>query len=487
MLNVGLKTQAFSELLRRYKTVFTEVWARRDELEPLKRTRYEYDFLPATLALQETPVHPAPKIFMRLILLFVFLLVAWSCFGKLDVVASATGKIVPDSRSKTIQPMETASVHAIHVSDGQVVKAGDNLIELDATVAQADIDRLQSEFQSAFLDTAMYNALLTAQEKESALLQKKSVTLNLDVKNFPSIIPANIVDAEQRLASGQLEAYKTRASQLAAVISRHEAEIRSTQAIVEKYQQTLPIVQQREQDYQRLLDKKFVSHHDYLELKKSLIEQERDLASETERLSEIAASRIEAERESKQFYAETRRSWLDKLHEAEQRSSSLSQEFIKATSRGQFMHLTAPVDGTVQQLAVHTVGGVVTPAQPLMTIVPTNSPIEVEAYLSNQDIGFVHAGQKVEVKIETFSFTKYGTVKGDVISVSSDAIKDEKLGLVFATRVRLDRNTIFVDGNHLNLSPGMAVTVEIKTTQRRVIEYFLDPLKRHASESLKER
>ena len=151
------------------------------------------------------------------------------------------------------------------------------------------------------------------------------------------------------------------------------------------------------------------------------------------------------------------------------------------------MRLTAPVDGTVQQLAIHTVGGVVTPAQPLMTIVPSNSPIEVEAYLSNQDIGFVHQGQQVEVKIETFSFTKYGTVKGEVIAVSSDAIKDEKLGLVFSVRVQLNKNTIWVDGNNLHLSPGMAVTVEIKTMQRRVIEYFLDPLMKHSAESLHER
>lgn len=484
---MGLQLQAFKELLSRYKTVFAHVWARRAELEPPKRIRHEYEFLPATLALQETPVHPAPKIFMRLILVFCFLLVLWSCFGKLDVVATATGKIVPDSRSKTIQPMETASVRAIHVVDGQVVKAGDNLIELDATVAQADIDRLQSEYQSAFLDAAMYQALLVAQEKETILLQKKSVALELDVAKFPVTISAKDIDAQKRLGHGQLEAYKTRASQLAAAVSRQEAEQRSTQSILEKYQETLPIIQQREKDYQRLRENNYVSNHQYLELKKSLIEQERDLVAQKEHLSEITATLIEAERESKQFYAETRRSWLDKLHEAEQRSASLSQEYIKANSRGQFMRLTAPVDGTVQQLAVHTVGGVVTPAQPVMIIVPANSPIEVEGYLSNLDVGFVHPGQQVEVKVETFSFTKYGTVKGEVVSVSSDAINDEKLGLVFAVRVRLLKDHLIVDGNKLRLSPGMAVTTEIKTSQRRVIEYFLDPLMRHGSESLRER
>jgi len=482
---MNINTQAFKDLIQRYKIIFTEVWARRSELDAVPRLRHEYEFLPATLALQETPVHPAPQIFMRLILGFVFLLLVWSIFGKLDVVASATGKIVPDSRSKIIQPMETAAVRAIHVIDGQTVKAGDNLIELDATVAQADSDRLRAEYYAAALDVAMYKALLTAQESES--VSGKSKTIDFGTNKILAKIPASDISAQKQLANGQFEAFKTRSSQLAAAILRHQAEERSTQSLFEKLQQTLPIMQQKEADYQNLLAKNFVSRHEYLEFKTNLIEQERDLVAQQEKLAEITASRIEAERERKQFYAETRRVWLDKLHEAEQRTSSSSQEVIKADTRGRFMRLTAPVDGTVQQLAIHTVGGVVTPAQPLMTIVPLNSPIEVEAYLSNQDIGFVHKGQKVEVKIETFSFTKYGTIKGEVVAVSSDAIKDEKLGLVFSVRVRLNKNTIHVDGNNLHLSPGMAVTVEIKTMQRRVIEYFLDPLMRHTSESLHER
>jgi hemolysin D len=465
---MSINTQAFSDLLTRYKTIFADVWSRRKELDSVPRLRHEVEFLPATLALQETPVHPAPQIFMRLILMFVALLLLWSFFGKLDVVASATGKIVPDSRSKIIQPMETASVVAIHVIDGQVVKAGESLIELDATVAQADSDRLKTELKAAVLDVAMFNALLRAQTEKS-----------ISIKSEPA--------SQTRLAEGQLNAYNARASQLAAAILRHDAEQRSTQSILEKYQQTLPIIQQREKDFQGLLAKHYVSQHDYLELKKSLIEQERDLVAQQEHLAEISASRLEAERESAQFYAETRRIWLDKLNEAEQKSASLTQELIKADSRGRFMRLTAPVDGVVQQLAVHTLGGVVTPAQPLMTIVPSSGPIEIEAFLSNKDIGFVRQGQQVEVKVETFSFTRYGTLKGEVVAVSSDAIQDQKLGLVFAVRVRLEKNTIWVDGNNINLSPGMAVTVEIKTTQRRVISYFLDPLMQHSAESLHER
>lgn len=481
---MGLKWQAARDLWQRYKTIFADAWSQREALEPVKRLPHEYAFLPATLALQETPVHPAPQVFMRLILGFCALLVVWSVFGRLDVMASATGKIVPDSRSKIIQPFEISAVRAIHVMDGQQVKEGDNLIELDATVAQADIDRLRAEFQSASLDVAMYKALLTAEETASTT---KAAGITLDITLLPSGVANTEVAAQQRLTIGQWDAYKTRASQLAAAITRHEAEQRSTQALVDKDLDTLPIIRQREADMKNLLDKNYVSRHDYLDVKTALIEQSHDLDVQQEHLLEIVASKVEAERESKQFSAETRRSWLDKLHDAEQHVSASSQEFIKANTRGRFMRLTAPVDGTVQQLAVHTVGGIVTPAQPLMTIVPTNSPIEVEAFLSNQDIGFVHAGQTVEVKIETFSYTKYGTVKGEVIAVSSDAIQDEKRGLIFAVRVRLAKNSLMVDGNNIKLSPGMAVTTEIKITQRRVIEYFLDPLIRHTAESLHER
>jgi hemolysin D len=151
------------------------------------------------------------------------------------------------------------------------------------------------------------------------------------------------------------------------------------------------------------------------------------------------------------------------------------------------MRLTAPVAGTVQQLAVHTVGGVVTAAQPLMVIVPKENVLEVEAWLPNKDIGFVNVGQVAEVKVEAFPFTKYGSLPGRVIQVSADAIQDEKRGLVYATRVRLARDTLRMENRAVRLTPGMAVTVEVRTGQRRVIEYFLDPLIQVGRESLRER
>ena len=151
------------------------------------------------------------------------------------------------------------------------------------------------------------------------------------------------------------------------------------------------------------------------------------------------------------------------------------------------MTLTAPVDGVVQQLAIHTIGGVVTPAQALLALVPRENALEVEAVLENKDIGFVYAGQDATVKLETFLFTRYGTIPGKVRVVSNDAANDEKRGLIYPVRVQLARTTMQIENKTVNLSPGMAATVEIKTGTRRVIEYFLSPLLQYANESLRER
>jgi hemolysin D len=166
---------------------------------------------------------------------------------------------------------------------------------------------------------------------------------------------------------------------------------------------------------------------------------------------------------------------------------SLAQEVIKTGQRTELQRLVSPIDGVVQQLAIHTVGGVVTPAQQLMVVVPQDHPVEVEAQVENKDVGFVKEGQSVEVKVEAFPFTLYGTIPGTVVSVSDDAAPIEKVGLVYPIRVSLDRSTIQVEGRQVNLTPGMAVTVEVKTGQRRLIEFFLSPLLKAVRESARER
>lgn len=214
---------------------------------------------------------------------------------------------------------------------------------------------------------------------------------------------------------------------------------------------------------------------------------ERQLSVQQASLLQSSAARQEAERRSDGIVAQTRRAMLDLLQQSEQKANLLAQDLAKARYQDLLTTLRAPVSGTVQQLNVHTIGGVITPAQPLLTLVPENQPVEVEAMLENKDVGFVHPHQKVTVKIETFTFTKYGTVSGEIMSVSDDAIEHEKRGLIYSTKVRLMSNHLTGGLKDMVLSPGMAVTVEVKTDERRVIDYFLIPIDQHLRESLGER
>lgn len=479
-MRIGLpmspRLHAIADLFMRYGAAFRSAWQQRVQMTPETRLPHEAQFLPAALSLQDTPMSPAPRAAMWMLIGFAVLAVLWASFGQIDVVATANGKVVPNDRSKTIQPFEAATVKAIHVTDGQQVQAGDLLIELDATSAQADQDRIRGDLAMARLQAARGQAML------AALDGRRTLTL---------LRPAEVDDAKfaeaQRLLAGQMAGYSARQSRIEAETAKREAELRSTQSLVRKLEQTLPIAEQRAQDFKNLVDQNFVSRHGYLEREQARIEQESDLANLRSRLKEIEATLREVRGQGAELMAETRRASLDSITDGQQKAAALVQDLLKAESRGKLLRLISPVDGTVQQLIVHTVGGVVTPAQPVMVIVPGDKAVEVEAFLDNKDIGFVRPRQDAEVKIETFQYTKYGTIHARVTSVSHDAINDEKRGLIYSTRVTMEKATINVDGTPVSLSPGMAVSVEIKTGKRRVIEYFLSPLMQHASESLRER
>ncbi len=216
----------------------------------------------------------------------------------------------------------------------------------------------------------------------------------------------------------------------------------------------------------------------------------RVLQNQADALKRLYAKRLV----SKMQYMEAERRRAEKAQEhaaalaqAKTRAHSLSKELAKAEHLTRQQSLTAPIDGVVQQLAVHTVGGVVTPAQQLMIIAPKEGQLEVEAWIENKDIGFVNENQQAEIKVEAFPFTRYGTIDGKILTLSADAVPLEKVGLVYASRVSMSKSVMQVGDKAVHLSPGMNVTVEIKTGKRRLIEYFLSPLLRGIKETARER
>jgi hemolysin D len=385
-----------------------------------------------------------------------------------DVVATATGRLVVNDHTKLVQPLEPGVVRAIHVKDGSHVNAGDLLIELDATAPGADGDTLQAERTAAEREVQAAGALLAA-TADGRLATKR-------------LSPDAAAAAQAEWAD-----ISARQAQLVAEANQRRAELRTHDQAIAKLETTLPLARQREADLLALQAQGYVAGHASQDRTRERIELESDLATQRARRAEAQAALAEREQARATQLAEARRALHERLTQAREKLAQLAPQATKAAQRKSMARLTAPVAGIVQQLAVHTEGGVVTEAQPLMVIVPDAAALSAEVALENKDIGFVQPGQAAAVKLETFNFTRYGAVPATVAQVSADAVMDEKRGPLYTATLALGSRSIQVDGKAVNLTPGMALSAEIKTGKRRVISYLLSPLQQTASESLRER
>jgi len=425
------------------------------------------EFLPTVLEIQQAPPSPIGRAILWSIMTVFASGVLWATLGWIDIVATAQGKIIPSGYSKVIQPYEAGVITAIHVQDGQIVKRGEVLIELDSTQNRADQNRASNEYQAAKIDAVRLRALIAGQSTFEA----------------PADGGPQQVLLQRQLLRDQLAEYQARVAAAQHLIDQRKAAQDQTKENVRRLEATVPMEAERAE----VLGHDAVTKLDFLQAEQQRIDKTQELAGQRKKLHQDQSALSEAETNYRAFVSEFQQTKQAELSMLETKASSLVQDVTKAGQKADLQHLTTPIDGVVQQLAVHTVGGVVTPAQELLRVVPQDHPVEVAAQVENKDVGFVKNGQIVEIKVETFPFTLYGTIPGKVLSVSDDAAPIEKVGLVYPTRVSMDRSTIQVEGRQVNLSPGMAVTVEIKTGQRRVIEYLLSPLLKSVKESIRER
>lgn len=447
-MSVKLKWQARVSLIRHHWGAFKYFWKNREELGGNLFTEDEAEFLPAALSLQEKPVSRASRVGAGVLMALIVALFGWSIFGKMDIIVNATGKIIPSEYTKTIASIEVASVKALYVEEGQAVKKGDLLIELDPSIPSEDQNKAMSSMEEALLQIARSRQMIAAVD---TLKPPKLSSIN-------SVPPEKIREAQKHL-DGQFEDFM--------------AKLHRIEGMINIYAQALPLATQQASDYRALTKTHDVSTHAYLEKEQARIELEGKLT--------------DAKNQRASLIAETKRSAHDDLTDGEKIVGASQPDVRKAAFHRKLLQLVSPVDGTVQQLVVHTVGGVVPAAQPLMMIVPKKDKVEVEAMVMNKDVGFVKEGQTAAVKVDAFPYTKYGLVPAHVVHISRDAIKDQDKGLIYSVIVALEKSSLQVDGRDMKLSAGMSVNVDIKTGERRVVEYILSPLIQYTQESLHER
>lgn len=438
-----------------------------------KRNRDELEFLPGALEVLETPPRPAARMTAMTICAFVVAALTWATLGRIDTTAVATGQIVPSTRVKLIQPLENGIVRAIHVREGQRVKAGDALIDLDPTEAQANVDALRYDLMRSQLDAAAAAAILSDDP--------------LNAFQAPVGGDPLLIEATRAQLLGDFEKHRAALASIDADVDEIKAQMDAHETQIKKAEAILPVVEERLEDQESLFEKRLTQKSQMM----AMVQQRIDLLAERETaksgIRQSEAKIASRTRKREELVASTRSDALQKRAEALRKVAGTGQQLKKEERRQIDRTLRAPVDGSVVALTAFTLGGVVTTKDVVLKIVPTDAILEIEATVLNRDIGFVAKGQSVEIKLETFPFTKYGLIPGVVKEVWRDAVQDEKLGLIYRAEITLLADKILIGDTWIPLAPGMATQIEIKTGDRRVIEYFLSPFLRYRSEALRER
>jgi len=461
------------------------------------RARDELEFLPAALEVIETPISPMDRWIGGTIIGAATFALIWACVGHVDIISTAQGRLVPLGKSKTVQPLETSVVSAIHVADGDHVEAGQALIDLDPTSARADRNRFAHDLLQAQLDRARLLALkqmieLSSEPDALALVEPPRAASPVALATTAAAMMAQATEQASKLAS------------LDQQIAQKEGEIAENAASRAKLDATLPIVEQQAEIRRQAKEIQYGNKLAWLEAEERATGQRQDRIVLTKHQEQAVSAERALRQQRAQAVSEFTKTVLSDLEKAEQQVSQATEDVTKAEQRLAQQTLRAPIDGTVQQLSAHTVGGVVAAAEPVLTVVPDHTGLTAEAKLENKDVGFVREGQEAEIKIETFTFTRYGLVHGKVIGVSRDVVDDQGNGKRgrstgekdqdeqkdapgYTVRIALETDRMMTEGGPVELGPGMAVSAEIKTGRRRVIDYLLSPVQRSVHNAMQER
>ena len=443
----------------------------------LKRDRLQYEFLPAAEEIVETPAAPLGALVVWLVTLLLIVVLAWSYFGRIDIVAVANGKISTEGSTKTIQPAISGVVTNINVHEGQRVKKGETLLTLDKTTAEKDV--------------ATANQSLNTARVERDILRRLAVGGNTDEIINNADLPDEAKAMLQQFASSQTALSAARRQAASGIISNYQQQLQFNQQAKNQLETNAQNLKNRKAEIERQLPS--ANPVDKLRLQSELSNIDQRITSadsavlgQNQQLLQSQSALTQAQNQSQTQNAETNSAFSNQIITAEKRIIELENNLVKARQVLAQTTITAPVDGTVLSLTVKTIGGVVNAGQQLAQIVPEKVPLYVDAALDNQDVGFVKSGQRVVVKVATYPFQRYGYLEGTVENISPDAIQDDKKGLIYKAKIKLndDRSS---KQNQLKLLPGMSVSAEITTGQRHIIEFFLDPLMTKADESLKVR
>lgn len=437
------------------------------------------DFSPKLLSVWREPPSPMPRAMLATLLLLLFGLLAWAFLGRLDIVARAEGTLVPINRVQIVQPFEGGRVADILVKEGQQVVAGQTLMQMDARISEVETEEMLRELSVVNLQ-----------------LRRVRAELQGDTFAAEPLDDPNLSRQVREQLHANRRAYKDAVMEQQAALDRTQAELTGAQEVWQKLKDILPIFKRSEAAYTELADNGAIAALDVLDRRRERLETERDLELQGGHVVALEGQLEEIQARLQRLDSEYRQRLLHERNELQGRKAKLESELEARAYRNRLLSLVAPRGGIVKNLATHTKGYVVPSGTVLMSITPTNEPLQAEVFVQNQDVGFVRPGQVARLKLAAFPFQRFGTVDGVVELVSSDSNRNEQSnGASSNTQMQSAYQAILTpaeqhvqkDGERLDLRPGMAVVAEIKLGERSVMEYLLSPIRRTLDYAGKER
>jgi hemolysin D len=421
-----------------------------------------HEFMPILAEIEEDPGNPlGPATFWLVVSVFTFF-VLWSIFGQVDVVVSARGQVIPAGQVKLVQPLSGGVISQILIKEGDFVKKGQALVVIDPSTTEPSLQSSRETLAHVKLEQAR----LQASASSSAFRASGS----------------DDAHTQAELYNASLDALEKQLSAKEKALDNLDAQVQAKQVEMKQTRETLAISREKEQRLRDVQD--IIAKDDYEKVQNDILTDENKLKELNHELEQLAFQKQQTREEMGYIQQNFKSTTLNDLSEKQKQATQLEASLQESTFKNARQTLTAPVDGYVHELFVHTVGGVVTPAEKIVSIVPVNTPLLIQSTVMNKDIGFVKAGMPVAIKVDTFDFQKYGTLNGVVTQVDKDSRVDQKLGPVYTIYVTPKQHALKVDGKWQNLSSGLSVTSEIKTGKRHIIEFFIYPLIKHLDEGM---
>ena len=433
-------------------------------LDKIKDFNDSYEIKPLLSENEHRTTRPLRRITFWTVTSLIIITILWLIIARIDVVVTARGVVIPDGEAKKIQAMEAGVIDNILIKEGDFVKKDQLLISINTTATKAQLDTINKNLEKNKIQAQRLKANGTGRQFDDPFENSEEAETQRMLYKESLISLNNGVNAKQQ------------------EINQINNMIISTKAQKDDYAFQLKLAIDKLERLKSVID--IIAYNEFQETQNQVNSLQQYVIKTEAEIRRLQAQKSQINNEIAQMRADFRSQNLNALASTQEKINELDANKKQIEFSDKNKQIVAPCDGYIDKLLIHTIGGVVQPAQELIALTPVEKPLIIKAQVINKDIGFIKAGMPVSIKVDTFDFQKYGILHGTVKSISQNSIQDEKLGLIYEVYITPNEDTLVVEGREQKIFPGMTLNAELEVNKRRIIEFFIYPLIKYLDEGI---